>query len=59
MAYWVIGGEYVDTKFQQIADGKEEKYGPFPTYDAAHHQWANRAWATVDECHRRYRIIAD
>ena len=57
--YWVVGGEYATTKFDRIAPGKqEERHGPFPTYEAAHKVWAERAWATVDDAHMRFRIVA-
>jgi len=56
MAYYVIGGEYTNTKFEEFVDGKGEKYGPFPTYDAAEVKWRERSWANVDNCHARYTI---
>ena len=40
--FWVVGGEYTDTHFQDaLAPGEE---------------WAKLAWRTVDECTTRYRI---
>lgn len=58
--YWVVGGEYADTRFQRIAPGKsEERLGPFATYAEAHRVWAGKAWTTVDDCHTRYRIVAE
>ena len=36
-----------------------ERYGPFATYDDAMREWKARAWATVDYCLVRYRIIQD
>ena len=33
--FWVVGGDYTDTRFQETA-GKSEKWiGPFRDYDAA------------------------
>ena len=56
-AYWVVGGEYKDTRFAEPAPGKEEeRYGPFSTYEEAKAEWGRRAWATVDDAHSRYRI---
>jgi hypothetical protein len=56
--YWVVGGEYADTRFSEIAPGRrEERLGPFPDYEAAHKVWAERAWATVDDAHARFRIV--
>jgi hypothetical protein len=55
--YWVVGGEYADTAFKAIAnDGKEERLGPFDSYEAAKAAWQARAWASVDNAHARYRI---
>lgn len=56
--YWVVGGHYVDTTFHELANGsKEERFGPFDSYEKAHAKWASEAWSTVDDCHRCYRII--
>jgi len=56
--YWVVGGEYTDTRFQDIAPGKSlETHGPFDSYKEAHDVWATRAWGTVDDCHSRFRVI--
>lgn len=60
MAFWVIGGEYADTEFEKLAQGRaEERLGPFPTWEAARNAWASRAFATVDDCHSRYRIVEE
>jgi hypothetical protein len=34
-----------------------EQSGPFNSYEEAHRAWASRAWATVDDCHARYRVV--
>ena len=58
MAYWVTGGEYTNTHFDTLAPGKTlEQLGPFETYKQAHDVWASRAWATVDDCQSRYRVV--
>lgn len=54
--YWVIGGEYADTTFTKVVGGREERLGPFATYDDAKATWQHRAWATVDSATHRYRI---
>jgi hypothetical protein len=55
--YWVVGGEYSDTRFTTPASGTEElRIGPFATYEAAKAEWARRAWSTVDDAHARFRI---
>ena len=58
MAYWVVGGEYTNTHFDTLAPGKKlEQLGPYETYKQAHDVWASRAWATVDDCQSRYRVV--
>jgi hypothetical protein len=58
--YWVVGGEYRDTHFSEIAPGKtEERHGPYATYAEAHKKWAERAWATVDDANSRFRIVSE
>ena len=55
--YWVVGGEYSDTRFTTPAPGTEElRIGPFATYEAAKAEWTRRAWSTVDDAHTRFRI---
>lgn len=54
--YYVIGGEYADTSFTTIAEGKtEERYGPFPEKEA-HDTWRGLTGKTVDNALIRYRV---
>jgi uncharacterized protein DUF4170 len=58
--YWVIGGEYADTSFERLASGaREERLGPFASYDDAYDTWRSRARATVDDALVRFRIIEE
>lgn len=58
--YWVVGGEYQSTNFRELSDdAREERFGPFDTYEAARKKWAERAMATVDNATARYRIEED
>ena len=58
--YWVIGGNYADTRFDRMQDGgSEQKYGPFKTYEEAKAEWQRRAWSSVDNACARYRIEED
>lgn len=60
MAYWVVGGEYRDASFTEMAAGTpEERLGPFASYEDARKAWASRAWATVDSALTRFRIVGD
>ena len=59
MQYWVVGGEYASTSFDELADdGHEEAFGPFEHYQDAVKEWWERSWATVDNCNARYRIVS-
>ena len=56
-AYWVVGGEYADTGFEELAHGgEEERYGPFPSYNEAQALWQQMSWKHIDDAHIRYRI---
>lgn len=54
--YYVIGGEYADTSFTKIAEGKtEERYGPFLEKEA-YDTWRGLTGRTVDNALIRYRV---
>jgi hypothetical protein len=54
--YWVVGGAYTDTHFNEPAEGVEHWYGPFDSYDDARAEWQRHAWGSVDDALSRYRI---
>ena len=54
--FWVVGGEYTDSRFRDLVGGSEEWIGPFADYESAKAEWAKHAWHTVDSCAVRYRI---
>lgn len=57
--YYVIGGEYADTTFSMIAEGKtEERHGPFSEKEA-HDVWRALTGKTVDNALIRYRVRPD
>ena len=56
--FWVIGGEYKTTEFEELSPGWElEEYGPFHTYEAARKEWQARNMAQIDNALVRYRIV--
>ncbi|HYM02545.1 MAG TPA: DUF4170 domain-containing protein [Stellaceae bacterium] len=58
--YWITGGEYADTSFKTLAPGvREERHGPFATYDEAYKVWEARARATIDHALVRFRIVEE
>ena len=55
--FWVVGGSYRDSRFEELAEGaKEVREGPFQTYDEANKAWQGLAWATVDDALAQYHI---
>lgn len=54
--FWVVGGEYSDTAFQETVGSNEQWIGPFEDYESARQEWAKHAWQTVDQATTRYRI---
>ncbi len=54
--FYVVGGEYADTSFAEIAnDAAEERYGPY-TESEARMVWRALTGKTVDNALVRYRI---
>lgn len=54
--YYVVGGEYADTSFTQIAPShQEERFGPFDEHEA-HVCWRALTGKTVDNAMVRYFI---
>lgn len=54
--FYVIGGEYADTTFQQIAEGKtEQRHGPLSEKEA-HDLWRSLTGKTVDNALVRFRV---
>ena len=40
MSYWVIGGTYKNTNFEELAEGQKlERFGPFNSYSEAKKEW--------------------
>jgi hypothetical protein len=60
VSYWVVGGEYEDTSFQRIADGRaKERIGPFDTHQEALAAWRAKAMQTVDNACVRFHVEKD
>jgi len=58
--YWVVGGEYTDTTFREIAGGgAETRFGPFASENEAEAEWARHSWPAVDNCNVRFRIVEE
>ena len=57
--FWVIGGEYADTRFEHLVDGGAKALGPYASYDAALAAWRTVAAETKPIAHMRFTIAAD
>ena len=56
MPYFVVGGEYGDTSFEEFVN-PDAIEGPFQRYDDAYAAWRRRSIAHIDEAFVRYRIV--
>ena len=56
MPYFVVGGEYRDTTFEEFVN-PDAIEGPFQRYDDAYAAWRRRSIAHIDEAFVRYRIV--
>lgn len=57
--FWVIGGEYTDTRFSQLIDGTEKLFGPFQEQSEARAVWDRIAGETRSICTARYTIVQE
>lgn len=56
-AYWVVGGAYAGTGFDEMArGGAEERYGPFQSYKEAQALWRQMSGKHAGDARMRYRI---
>ncbi len=57
--YGVIGGKYASPDCTKMAEGhKEQRFGPFASYEDALRKWSDMAWQSVDASHIRFVIEA-
>ena len=55
--YWVKGGIFEDTSFENVCEGTDECYGPFKTYKEARAEWQRRTFTQrLDICTHRMKI---
>ena len=58
MSYWVVGGTYKNTDFDQLEAGQKlKRYGPFNSYEDAKVEWNRLSWINVDSCNTRFIIL--
>jgi len=56
---WIVGGEYVDTRFEQMIEHTRQVLGPFADYDQARSRWREIAEATRSSCTARFGIARE
>ncbi len=57
--YWVIGGEYRSTRFEELKPGTEKLMGPFPSMYDARKVWRDISMASSACAMTRYAITAE
>lgn len=57
--YWVIGGEYRDGDFRELASDDGRVYGPFGSYEEAHGVWRERSVQTRPIALMRFSIVTN
>ena len=57
--YWIVGGQYTNTDFDELIGGKAEVRGPYRDRDDAVQAWGGLASATRHDCLARYSIAEE
>ncbi|MBV6631918.1 MAG: hypothetical protein KI792_02665 [Alphaproteobacteria bacterium] len=57
--FWIVGGEYVDTKFEQIVEQTRRVVGPFDCYRQARKEWQALSEASRSICTARFSIARE
>lgn len=57
--FWVIGGEYEDTRFERLMDGSERLFGPYGSHEAALAVWERIAAETRSVCTARFTVVRE
>ena len=56
--FWVIGGEYSDSGFNQLVQGAGRALGPFANYAEAEQVWREETGSSRHEAFTRYTIVS-
>ena len=57
--FWVIGGEYTSTLFEELVDGTERLFGPFPARKDAERTWREVSERHRPQCNVRFSIVEE
>jgi hypothetical protein len=57
--FWVVGGKYTDTGFNELVSGSERVMGPYPNRDTALVAWRRVAEETRADCCARFAVAEE
>lgn len=57
--FWVVGGEYKDTRFNEVKDGTSQVFGPFDSYEKARAKWQAAVESTRSNAYMRFTIARE
>jgi hypothetical protein len=57
--FWVLGGEYTSLKFEQLIDGTERLFGPYPARSEAERRWRELSEQHRPQCNVRFSIVEE
>jgi len=57
--FWVVGGEFSDTRFNGLVPGTERVLGPFAARRDAETAWSRLASETRSLCNARFSITEE
>ncbi len=57
--FWVVGGKYADTGFDELVSGSERLMGPYSDRDAALVAWRRVAEETRGDCCARFAVVEE
>jgi hypothetical protein len=57
--YWVIGGEFRSTQFDELLDGSARVFGPFDSQSTAERVWRDNSEQYRSSCCTRFTIVQE
>lgn len=57
--FWIVGGEFTSTDFNQVVEGTEQVVGPMDCRKMAEKLWRNMSEQDRPQCNIRYSIVSE
>jgi hypothetical protein len=57
--YWVVGGEFRSTQFDELLDGSGRVFGPFESRSDAEQVWRDTSEQHRSSCCTRFTIVQE